>query len=203
MLKQIIKELTHHAPFTIVGAFSGILLMLLFRDISPGKATALFEVFHPLHVFLSALVTAALYKQYNWRQKKGGLWPLLLVGYLGSIGIATLSDSLIPFWGEKLLQMPLAQPHLGFIDQPFAVNGAALLGIGLALFQPKTTFPHLGHVLLSTWASLFHILMAAPAPGLLTLFVIFIFLFLSVWLPCCLSDIVFPLLFTPPAQQKQ
>jgi len=24
---------------------------------------------------------------------------------------------------------------------------------------------------------------------------IFIFLFLSVWIPCCLSDIVFPLLF--------
>lgn len=25
-----------------------------------------------------------------------------------------------------------------------------------------------------------------------------VFLFLSVWLPCCTSDIVFPLLFVPP-----
>jgi hypothetical protein len=26
--------------------------------------------------------------------------------------------------------------------------------------------------------------------------VIFVFLFFAVWLPCCVSDIVFPLLFT-------
>jgi len=29
----------------------------------------------------------------------------------------------------------------------------------------------------------------------LSYFIVLIFLFLAVWLPCCLSDIVFPLLF--------
>jgi hypothetical protein len=60
----------------------------------------------------------------------------------------------------------------------------------------ETKFPHAGHVLLSTWASLFHIIMAkGQVVSLLSYAVIFLFLFLAVWLPCCLSDIVFPLGF--------
>jgi ABC-type glycerol-3-phosphate transport system permease component len=52
-------------------------------------------------------------------------------------------------------------------------------------------------VLISTWASLFHIIMAISLPvGWGTMAVIFLFLFLAVWVPCCTSDIVFPLLFT-------
>jgi hypothetical protein len=31
---------------------------------------------------------------------------------------------------------------------------------------------------------------------------IFLFLFLAVWIPCCLSDIVFPLLFVKPRRQR-
>lgn len=204
MLKIILKELKEHIPYTMIGAFSGILLMLLFSNIGREKATALFEIFHPLHVFLSALVTATLFKQYNCSNSKKdcSFWRLILVGYFGAIGIATISDSVIPFLGEKLLQMPYAKPHIGFIEQWPIVNGAALLGILLAFFQPQTKFPHLGHVLLSTWASLFHIMAAGPTIGLLMLFIIFGFLFLSVWLPCCFSDIVFPLLFVRNKPKK-
>jgi hypothetical protein len=66
----------------------------------------------------------------------------------------------------------------------------------VGLLWPRTKFPHAGHVFVSTWASLFHVMMAlgdriSPA----TWIVVFVFLFLSVWLPCCVSDIVFPLLF--------
>jgi hypothetical protein len=32
--------------------------------------------------------------------------------------------------------------------------------------------------------------------GLLQLIVIFVLLFVAVWIPCCLSDIVFPLFFS-------
>ncbi|MCK5559009.1 MAG: hypothetical protein KAJ51_00385, partial [Thermoplasmata archaeon] len=73
----------------------------------------------------------------------------------------------------------------------------AILGIFVAYFWPKTRFPHAGHVFLSTWASLFHMTMALSgrvAP--LGIIVISLFLFLAVWIPCCTSDIVFPLLFT-------
>ena len=61
---------------------------------------------------------------------------------------------------------------------------------------PTTRFPHGGHVLISTWASLFHILMVVGTGMEWWQFVaIFAFLFAAVCLPCCLSDIVYPLLF--------
>jgi hypothetical protein len=77
------------------------------------------------------------------------------------------------------------------------INPLALLGICIAWFWPRTKIPHAGHVLLSTWASLFHITMAmGDSVGLVTTLLIGLFLFLAVWMPCCTSDIVFPLLFT-------
>ncbi len=70
------------------------------------------------------------------------------------------------------------------------------MGIAIGYWKPTTKFPHYGHVLLSTWASLFHIIMALGATVNWIIFPpIFAFLFLAVLLPVCTSDIVFPLLF--------
>ncbi|MBP7089034.1 MAG: hypothetical protein KBB01_07055, partial [Candidatus Omnitrophica bacterium] len=119
-----------------------------------------------------------------------------IIGYMGSIGIATISDSIIPYLGEILLRMPKREMHLGFIEKWWLINPLAISGIIVAYFWPKTKFPHAGHVLISTWASLFHIIMAIGQDlNLFSYFVIFLFLFLAVWLPCCVSDFVFPLLF--------
>jgi hypothetical protein len=103
---------------------------------------------------------------------------------------------LIPYLGESLLGLPHAETHIGFIEGWWIVNPAALAGIVIAYFWPRTKLPHTGHVLISTWASLFHVLMALGQGVASYVYVgIFLFLFLSVWLPCCVSDIVFPLLF--------
>jgi len=119
-----------------------------------------------------------------------------MIGYAGSIGIATLSDSVIPFLGETLLNMPHREIHLGFIEKWWLVNPLAIVGVIFAYFKPTTKVPHAGHVLLSTWSSLFHILMAVGVTlSLFSYVALFVFLFLAVWIPCCLSDIVFPLLF--------
>jgi hypothetical protein len=199
MLRTILRELKHHAPFTILGAFSGILIMLLFRNVPQKTAYNLFYVFHPLHVFLSALVTASIYSLYK-RSASGkreySILAILLIGFVGSIGIATLSDSIIPYIGEVLLKMPHREVHVGFIEKWWLVIPLAFVGIIIAYFKPSTKFPHAGHVFISTWASLFHILMAEGAiVGLFAYVMIFLFLFIAVWIPCCVSDIVFPLLF--------
>lgn len=122
-------------------------------------------------------------------------WPTVVVGYFGSIGIATLSDCIIPFIGETLLELPNRGLHLGVVEKWWLVNPMAFAGIGVSLYRPSTRFPHTGHVLLSTWASLFHIQMAlSDPPSILTVAAVGLFLFLAVWIPCCTSDIVFPLL---------
>ncbi len=195
MLKLITHELREHAPFTALGAISGIIiLMIMLRlDVIPGVSSTVFYVLHPLHIVLSAMVTTAMYRKYG----NGKLWTTVLVGYLGSIGIATVSDSLIPYLGESLLDLPNRELHLGFTEKWWVVNPAALLGITISYIKPMTRFPHYGHVLVSTWASSFHIIMALGASvSWFLLVTIFLFLFLAVWLPCCLSDIIFPLLFT-------
>lgn len=198
MLKMIIKELKEHAPMTFIGAIIGIALVFVFRGISAQTAEKLFYLSHPAHVLLSALATAAMYKRYQCPvdRKKCNPFLILIVGYVGAIGVATLSDSIIPFLGEKMLNMEHASMHAGFIERPWLINSMALLGIVIAYFNPSTKFPHLGHVLLSTFASMFHVLMAQHA-GMSAgvYFIIMGFLFVSVWLPCCISDIVFPLLF--------
>ncbi|MBN1522212.1 MAG: hypothetical protein JW928_06735 [Candidatus Aureabacteria bacterium] len=198
MFKKIYNELAHHAPFTFVGAVSGIVLIFLFRKMPAGLALQAFYVLHPFHVVLSALVTASMYEMHKCSKDRRhcNIWVLLFIGYTGSIGIATLSDSVIPYMGEVLLGMPHSHPHIGFIEKWWLVNPLAILGIAIAYFRPATKFPHAGHVFVSTWASLFHVLAAiGEAVAWWMYLAIFIFLFLAVWLPCCISDIVFPLLF--------
>ena len=204
MFKEISKELRNHAPFTIFGAITGIIIMIFFQNIPARLSYDIFYILHPLHVVLSALVTASMYELHKCGRLKGkcNIWVLLVIGYVGSIGIATLSDSLIPYVAEVLLGMPNRGIHIGFIEKWWLVNPLAIIGVAIAYFKPTTKFPHAGHVLLSTWASLFHIIMATgQSLNWLSYLVILIFLFLAVWIPCCVSDIAFPLLFIKKARE--
>ena len=237
-LRTIWAELWNHAPFTLFGALTGIVCMIFFKNIGPEINHRLFQVFHPAHVVLSAIVTTSMFKLYD---KHTSLLKIVVIGYLGAIGVATVSDCVLPFFGESIFGVALpshshghaaedAHPdanahtddehqatlhdhtsetesaaestsirerlHFGFIEDWYLVNPAALLGIAIAFFLPRTRFPHAGHVLISTWASSFHVLMNTG--GELTtvmLFGMFVVLFIAVWLPCCVSDIIFPLLF--------
>jgi len=192
VIKRIAIELRRHAPFTAFGALSGIAIMaiIVLVSVSPRISEFVFYIFHPIHVVLSALVTTAMYKRYGG----GRLWPAILIGYSGSIGIATLSDSIIPYLGGVLLGAEM-EFHVGFIEKWWLVNPLACLGIAVGYLRPTTEFPHAGHVLLSTWASLFYFAAFGVAKWIPLLPLIFLFLFLAVWLPCCVSDIVYPLLF--------
>lgn len=227
-LKRIGAELRAHSPFTIFGAATGIAFMLLFKDISKDNAERLFTVFHPLHVVLSAMVTAALFEIHR---KASNFLLICVIGYVGSIGVATLSDCILPYFGQSILGAAIPthaalhsdeahdehaavvvpehntdiehdhRPHLhlGFIEEWYLVNPAAFLGIVLAFFWPHTKIPHAGHILVSTWASSSFMLMNSSGEyGILLLSGMFIVLFIAVWVPCCLSDIVFPMLWIRP-----
>ncbi len=208
--RLISRELVRHAPFTSFGAVTGIVLMFFTTRLSQNLSETIFYTLHPIHVVLSALVTAGMF-----RLHRGKGWQVFLVGYLGSVGIATLSDIFFPYLGGTLLGAEM-EFHLGFVEKWWLVNPLAVLGILIAYFRPATKFPHAGHVLLSTWASLFYLTAFGlgfgggfggglgfgsgfgggfGGAGFSLLPFVFFILFLSVWFPCCLSDIIFPLLF--------
>ena len=190
----ITREMAKHAPFTGFGALTGIVIMaiMLHLEVRPGISAILFWTFHPLHVLVSARVTTAMYRLHAARSRV----RLVLIGYLGSVGIATLSDSVIPYVGELLLDLSNKGLHIGAIEKWWLVNPLAVAGILLGRSFATTKVPHAVHVLLSTWASLFHMTMAISAfcDGM-TLVLVATFLFVAVWVPCCTRDIVFPLLF--------
>ncbi|MHC4636755.1 MAG: hypothetical protein ACYTBP_06735 [Planctomycetota bacterium] len=233
-LKHIAVELKGHSPFTIFGAVLGIVFMLIFRKLSFTGSQGLFSVFHPAHVVLSAMVTASMFKLHAFRKN---ILLVIVVGYIGSIGIATLSDIIIPHIGTHLLGLDIPTHtdlhsldqdthsdeaavnisedtsltadahaehdhesehgiHFAFIEEWYIVNPAALLGIFIAFFLPRTKFPHAGHILISTWASSSYLLMQLQSDiTAAALIGMFVTLFMAVWLPCCISDIIFPLLF--------
>jgi len=197
IVKNVRTELKHHIPFTTFGALTGIIIMIIifFGNFLPQVAPYsenIFFILHPTHVFLSALVTTTLYLKYS----KKNIWFAVIIGYVGSIGIATISDSIIPYLGEILLNLPHAEAHIGFIEEPIITNIPAVIGIFLGYWKGFSKFPHAGHVLISTWASLFHIIMAIGSSiNYIQIIGIFIFLFFAVWIPCCTSDILFPLFF--------
>lgn len=216
-VKAITLELKTHAPFTLFGALTGIFCMIIFKNLDHDTSEKVFYVFHPAHVLLSAMVTAAMFKLHS---VKRNFILIVIVAIAGSIGISTLSDSVIPYIGELLLGMEVdvhghghehtethenegdaesgfaEDAHIGFIEGWYIVFPAAIIGALIAYFRPRTKFPHAGHVLLSTWASSFHMLMAfgGDIPPV-KLAGSFVFLFLAVWLPCCIGDIILPLLF--------
>jgi len=214
--KHILVELKGHLPFTAFGAVLGISFMLFFRNVGDSGAHILFSIFHPGHVILSAIVTTSMFRVHAFRKH---FITILIIGYLGSVGIATLSDIIMPEIGSELfgLNIPahteLAHEHsddekgkenhehsegihLGFIKEWYIVNPAAFIGIMIGYFLPHTKFPHSGHILVSTWASSSYLLMRVYTEiDFLVVIEIFVILLLSVWIPCCVSDIVFPLLF--------
>jgi len=192
----IAKELKRHAPFTSFGAATGIVIMIIivFGSVSPKISSTFFYILHPFHVVLSALVTTAMYRLHT----RSKLWIAILIGYTGSIGIATASDAVIPYIGAHLLGIKMSF-IIPFIAK-WWINPLAFIGIIIGCLRPTTKFPHAGHVLFSTWASLFFITQnQVMIAGWMFPF-IFLFLFLAVWIPCCMSDIIYPLLFIKKGQ---
>jgi hypothetical protein len=203
MLKRIGQELWHHIPYTGAGAVTGIVAMVIISQLSVrgNVLEALFYTFHPLHLLFSAMVTTALYRKH----KNSPFWLTIPICYIGPLIIGTLSDAIIPFAEGSAINI-LISFELPFIEtarMPFIgipewiiVNGALLLGIAIGYLKPNTKFPHMWHILISTWASLLYFSAFGAVSWLPRLPLLFVFLFLSVWIPCCFSDIVFPLLWS-------
>jgi hypothetical protein len=190
--KYIIVELKRHAPFTALGAFTGTIIMsaIVFVGLHSEISYTIFHVLHPAHLLLSSAVTATMFKRYG-----GNILASVVIGIAGAIAICTISDVVLPHLGGMALGSQMTF-HLDIVEKPWLVFSPTLVGATIgALILRWTRCPHAAHVLISTSASLFY-LMAFGVINWLFLFpLVFAVLFIAVWIPCCTSDIVFPLLF--------
>lgn len=160
----------------------------------------LFHLFHPLHMFFSAAATTAMFWRYERRFLKA-----VIVGLIGAIGICGVSDILIPHISLLILgsHLPI---HICLIEHPGMVLPFAVVGIGVGMLASvgvarSTIFSHSMHVFVSTMASIFYMVHAFGRLAWIDdLGSIFFFVVVAVMVPCCFSDIVFPLAMTRSAR---
>lgn len=218
---NIATELAHHFPFTIFSAvFSLGILAVLTTILESGADTctadhhahdhghggpfgSLFHVFHPIHILLSAVATTAMFRRFENSLIKGAL-----VGFIGSLGICGISDIIIPFLGGKILQIPM-DFHFCLINHPLTVVPFCLVGIVVGLTSAQTlsgrsstVYSHSAHVIFSTLATLLYLISYGFGAWMENLFQAFFIVILAVLIPCCASDILFPLLMVKEARKR-
>ncbi len=207
-------ELLEHMPFSVSAVAIGLIFAGLMCFLAPENAAAgqtghdheesnlftLFHLFHPAHMFFSAAATTAMF----WRYDKNAL-KAILVGLAGAVGVCGLSDIGLPHLSLILMGKDVP-PHICVIENPglvlpFAVMGV-LVGLGAATGVSRSTlFSHALHVLASTSASIFYLIAPFSRLGWIDdLGKIFVFVIVAVMIPCCVSDIIFPMLMTRDAR---
>lgn len=203
-LKFVIMELIHHMPFSIFGVAVGMVVvgfMTFFATLVkaeallPAASEELFHVLHPTHILFSAVASTAMFWKHEKRMIKA-----ILVGFFGSVTICGVSDILIPFWGGLLLGQKM-HFHLCITQHPGMVLPFVILGVAAGLFvgrtiEHSTEFSHAAHVLVSSMASLLYLISFGLVEWTHMAGGVFMITILAVMLPCCASDIAFPVLCT-------
>lgn len=200
-LRHLRRELFSHLPFSIFSTVGGMVVVAvltflgepLYGENLPGAFRELFHILHPAHMLFSAAATTAMFWQYERRWVKA-----LVVGLLGSVLLCGASDILIPYASGLILGAEM-HPHICIIEHPGLVLPFALVGIAAGFLASEhimraTFFSHTAHVLVSSAASLLYLVSFGLEHWIDRAGGIFILVVLAVVIPCCFSDIVFPLL---------
>ena len=191
-LKIIKEELKHHLPLTLSISFIAGLL-ILFLSLAGQEYISfieiLFNVLHPAHILVSAAATSFIYYKY-----KKSLLLSILVGVVGAIFVGTLSDVLFPWIFGNLFLLKTSF-HLPFFENPFLILVMGIFGSLGGIYIGWFKFSHSAHVFLSVFASLFYLLAFSVTINIWAVIATSIIVFLVVFIPCCISDIIFPILF--------
>ena len=192
-------ELRYHLPFsvfsvavgiTVLGIMSALMGMINFSQAS----YKLFHIFHPLHMLFSSMATTAMFWRYERKLVKA-----IVVGFIGAVGICGISDIVMPYYSGKLLGVKMHW-HLCVLEHPQIILPFTAVGILIGLLVPEvrksTIFSHAVHVLISSMASILYLVSFGLSEWVNVIGMVFIYMILAVIVPCCTSDIVFPLLLT-------
>ncbi len=199
--KYILVELADHLPYSIFGVAIGLVVMgvLTFaavlmqsRHALPGASRELFHVFHAVHVLFSAVATTAMFLKHEQRIVKA-----VFVGLAGSVILCGLSDIFFPFWGGLLLGKTMHM-HICFIEEPGLVFPFAVVGVAAGLlitktFEHSTEHSHTAHVFVSSAASILYLIGFGLSDWIPLAGGVFIVTIVAVMIPCCASDIIFPI----------
>ena len=187
--KQLVHELKHHLPFTASATIIAVVISVVFIMLSLDIGESIFHSLHILHLLASAIVTSAIFYKY-----KKSVFQTILVGISGAIIVGSLSDIIFPWLGASIFQLN-PHFHLSIIEIPFMVLGTAFIGSLIGIMTLATKLPHTLHVGISVFASMFYLITYVETVNVLSLILSFIIVVISVMIPCCVSDILYPFFF--------
>jgi len=208
--RHIATELGEHLPYSIFGVVVSIIIIGLLNSVAeifrsasllPEASRSLFHLFHPVHLLLSATATTAMF----WKHERK-LFSSLTVGLAGSVLICSASDILLPYLGGRLLGTPM-KIHICILIHPEVLVPFALLGAGVGLLAPQaiersTQYSHSAHVLVSSMASILYLISFGLVKWMDQISAVLIITVLAVMIPCCASDIVFPLFIAGTVEES-
>ena len=199
MKREILKELEEHVPFTALATLIAVIVMvfLLTKSHLISYAVSAFWIFHPAHIFFSSLVSAAIFYKY-----RKNIISSIIFGIIIAVAVGSVSDVIFPYLGSLLFRVPISF-HLPALESPIVIFGVAFFGSLAGIITRYTKFPHFLHVLISLFASLLYIFAYSSNFSLLTYVLIFIITTISVVVPCCLSDIVLPIILEEKTKRRR
>jgi hypothetical protein len=155
-------------------------------------------VFHILHLVLSSIATTALFYKYD-----SSIIKSVLVGFSGAVVWCTLSDVLMPYLASSWVGMQVDM-HICLLEHPSVVIPFVVAGvfIGLLFHKGKTHYVHGGHVMISCLASVLYLYGYASPIEPWMYPILFMSMIVAVVIPCCMSDIVYPLLLSKGNRDK-
>ena len=209
--RHIAVELGEHLPYSIFGVVISLIILgilnylaVIFRSelLLPEASGSLFHIFHPIHLLLSATVTTAMF----WKHERK-LLRALAIGFAGSVMICSTSDILIPYLGVRLLGLSMDM-HFCLLDHPEILLPFAVFGSAVGLLVPKaiersTQYSHSAHVLVSSMASILYLISFGLEKWMDQASAVLVITVVAVMIPCCVSDIVFPLFLAGTGEQAE
>ncbi|MBL7075716.1 hypothetical protein ISS37_10825 [candidate division KSB1 bacterium] len=201
-IHHLATELKAHLPYTGFSVTSGLIMLGILTFIANLVTTkdfsipsqGLFHVFHPIHILFSSIATTAMF----WRHERK-LIKSVIVGIVGAVLICGLSDIIIPYISGFLLGVKM-HLHICIIEHPQIILPFVAAGVLIGLTMPTsiqtTIFSHSAHVLVSSMASILYLVSFGMVEWIHQIGAVFIYMTLAVIIPCCTSDIIFPILIT-------
>jgi len=197
-------ELRHHLPWSVFGVVAGLGIVWMLLHLVPaadqGRLTEeLFHLAHPTHLLLSAAATAAMVVVHG-----GGAWRAVGIGLVGSAGVCMLSDVILPWLGGVALTgVEDMEWHLCVVEHPILIGPFLAVGLAIGVLagrwvERSTVYSHAAHVVVSALASLLYLVAFGLTLSVATLGPVLLILLVAVMVPCCVSDIVVPVLFGGP-----
>ncbi len=200
-LRYVLVELAYHLPYSIFGITAGLVAMGVLSFLAilmqaeallPEASIELFHVFHPAHMLISAVATTAMFYKHEKRIVKA-----VIVGFIGSVTICGISDIIFPFIGGLMLGQEM-EMHICILANPNLVFPFLVVGVVAGLLLPQTSekatqYSHSAHVFVSSAASILYLVGFGFTDWIHAVGAVFIITIIAVMIPCCVSDIVFPI----------